>query len=106
MSKRVDVPLSFAVDRGALEARREREREAVEDNATLAKEKGLLEMKKAVLETFEPHERRAKRPARQISFTITEEEHENLAVNARTAGVTMRALILRAIKPFTESPGE
>lgn len=63
----------------------------------------LREQAHAVLGTIEPHERRAPTPARQISFSLTEEEHANFATNARKAGVTMRTLILRAIKPFTES---
>jgi hypothetical protein len=104
-TKPADIPFKAAVALTGTEglgARRAREHEHAEDNASLTKEKGLDDMGKAVLGTFEPHERRAKRAARQISFILTEEEHENLSGNARRAGVTTRALILRALKPFTE----
>jgi len=104
-TKPTTVPFTPAIPltgEAALAQRREREHENAEDNANATKEKGLADMGKAVLGTFEPHERRAKRAARQISFILTEEEHENLSGNARRAGVTTRALILRALKPFTE----
>jgi len=62
----------------------------------------MAEKLKAVLESIEPHDRREAMPMRQISITVTEEQHQTLTARAREARVTLRKLIAVALKPLWE----
>jgi hypothetical protein len=84
------------------EREREASRAAEEKERRRLAQIELAERQKAILHAIKPHEQRRNQPMRQVSFWVTEEEHENLSENARNLGLTKRALIAKCLQPVTQ----
>jgi hypothetical protein len=59
----------------------------------------LEDAKRMLIESIAPLKKRARPHVRQLNIPITEEEHEILKANALAHGVTMRDLLMTAIRP-------
>lgn len=107
MSKGTLNASSFGSDAQAIHALNERKETEAENAAErLASHKkehermNLENQRKALLDGIQPLKRiERKRPGRQLNIQITDEEHENLVANAREHGVSMRDLLMTALRP-------